>query len=408
MPGKLPPEAKARIQAQHLDAVQRAVAAEAIMLGMMGDATKASTSRLLETIRGLRKNPASFDQRFMVAVRDEATRLDGQFFDAVESGRRMARDLAQGQVELELAMAEGWGKAAGYGAAWKFPAIARSQSHAEDAVQATLATGSAIAQWSAAAVAGVAQWGRTGGLVQDSVRNTDVLMGQRIRHHAVVQAFGAYEAEHRQQWGEIVRARDEETPRRARERMASEEPPSDTDLGLPWGWTALSYRFWSAYLDKATCDVCYHLDGQMVPIGRPFENSYEPPVHNRCRCVVMTTFVPEQLRQRLPGIQIDYKSLKDEVLDAIQGRSATDRRAVEVVTNPHGWTLSQQQRSSARYIREALGYGERGIRPLRLKSSPEALLQRLQELDAAKNRARSERVSATRPRLFPAPGPRTP
>ena len=406
MPAKLPPEAKARIHGQHLDAIQRAVASEAIVLGMMRDATREATARLVEQTRQLRRNRDSFDQRFMVAVRDEATRLDGRLYDAVEAGRRAARDLAHGQVELELAMAEGWGKAAGYAAVWKLPVLGRSQTQAEDAVQATLATGSAVSQWSAAAVAGVAQWGRTGGAIQDAIKSTDAIMAPRLRNHAAVQAFDAYEAEHRYQWNQVIRARDDDTPRRARERFTTEEPPTDTDLGLPWGWTALSYRFWSAYLDKATCSVCYHLDGQMVPLGRHFESGYEPPVHNRCRCVVMTIFVPEQLRQRLPGIQIDYRELKAEILDAIQGRSATDRMAVDTVTNPHRWTLDNQQRSSVRYIREALGYGERGIRPTQLKSSPESLLQRLQELDAARNRARADRASARRPRLFPPPGPR--
>ena len=43
---------------------------------------------------------------------------------------------------------------------------------------------------------------------------------------------------------------------------------------------------WQAALDKQTCDKCDHLDGE----ERTFPDEFDalPPIHNRCRCHILT------------------------------------------------------------------------------------------------------------------------
>src|SRR3989304_129686 len=101
MPPKvLSEETRKRLLAQHRDAIQRVVAAEAVSLGMMTEATQAATGRLIEANRRRAKTrDADESQRFIrQAIHQETGQLEDQFWEATTRGRMAARDLAQGQV----------------------------------------------------------------------------------------------------------------------------------------------------------------------------------------------------------------------------------------------------------------------------------------------------------------------
>lgn len=56
------------------------------------------------------------------------------------------------------------------------------------------------------------------------------------------------------------------------------------------GWDVHLYKLWDAWLDKRTCEVCYRLDGTLIPRGEKFRDpvTRKPTrpgkIHPRCRC----------------------------------------------------------------------------------------------------------------------------
>jgi SPP1 gp7 family putative phage head morphogenesis protein len=209
-----------------------------------------------------------------------------------------------------------------------------------DAFETDRATASIRAAWSSAANQQVLRWERSGhGVVElpGYLLRTSQILGAAVDRHAAWQAVEAYAREHEETWRAVA-----ETP--------------ETEEGLPHGWQESVYRVWSAILDRRTCPVCHDLDGEMVPMGKRFTGKQEPPVHGNCRCIVVTMTVPEELRKRLPGIEIDYSEMKTDVADYFRGAKLSDLRGV---------------RHAESYIREALE-----------KTSPVALTRRLQNRSA--------------------------
>jgi len=375
---------------------------------MMTEATQAATGRLIEANRRRAKTrDADESQRFLrQAIHQETGQLEDQFWEATTRGRMAARDLAQGQVASELAIVGAYGKAKGFG--WTIPAAPKVWEAVQvDELAATIATGSAVSQWASAMMLGTSLWGRDGGRLEEALKRAGGTLSDKLVGHASYQAFEAYGHEHRSAWGEISRLRDE-AARRTRPRV---DEVTDSDIGLPWGWTAMTFKVWSAFLDGRTCAVCWRLDAQMVPFDKPFDEDAQVPLHNRCRCAVVSMVIPEAMRRRLPGLQVDYGEIKAELRELIGARSPRGRMTPEArnalaATNPVN-VFQIQDRSALRYIR-AVTQGPQGIRPGVRQSSPEALLKRLNDMQKPAGRGSRFRSSAgaTRPRLYPPPGPR--
>lgn len=375
---------------------------------MMTEATQAATGRLIEANRRRAKTrDADESQRFIrQAIHQETGQLEDQFWEATTRGRTAARDLAQGQVASELAIVGAYGKAKGYG--WTIPAAPRVWEATQvDELAATIATGSAVSQWASAMMLGTSLWRRDGGRLEEALKRAGGTLSDKLVGHASYQAFEAYGHEHRNSWGRIAELRDEA----AKSTRPRTEEVTDSDIGLPWGWTAMTFKVWSAFLDGRTCAVCWRLDVQMVPFDRPFDNDAQVPLHNRCRCAVVSMVIPEAMRRRLPGLQIDYLQIKDELRELIGARGANNRLTPEArnalgATNPAN-IFQIQDRSALRYIR-AVTQGPQGIRAGIRQSSPEALLKRLNDMQRPIGNTRTFRSSAgaRAPRLYPPPGPR--
>lgn len=52
-------------------------------------------------------------------------------------------------------------------------------------------------------------------------------------------------------------------------------------------WFPLMVKYWDATLDRRTCPRCERLDSKVRPWGVDFAGHTEPPVHKRCRCVII-------------------------------------------------------------------------------------------------------------------------
>jgi hypothetical protein len=95
-------------------------------------------------------------------------------------------------------------------------------------------------------------------------------------------------------------------------------------------WIAGVHRVWSAILDARTCPSCWSHDGETVQLGKPFSEGVEPPLHARCRCLVMTVLLTDALARKMPGIAIDYSQMKQDVREFFQteraARDATGKR----------------------------------------------------------------------------------
>lgn len=52
-------------------------------------------------------------------------------------------------------------------------------------------------------------------------------------------------------------------------------------------WFPLMVKMWDATLDRRVCVRCERLHGKVRPWGVDFAGHSEPPVHARCRCVVV-------------------------------------------------------------------------------------------------------------------------
>jgi hypothetical protein len=68
-------------------------------------------------------------------------------------------------------------------------------------------------------------------------------------------------------------------------------------------------------------------DGRMTPILQRSSVDWQL-AHLNCRCVRLTVTIPEAARRKLPGMQIDYQQLKEDVRDYFRGRNLTQVKGV--------------------------------------------------------------------------------
>jgi hypothetical protein len=357
---QLSEETQRRIRAQHEDAIERLVAAEALMLRVMRETVQDATSRLVADLAGLEGDPAAVRRLMFDRVQAHQVKLRTDFAGAARIGRLRAKVLANGQVKSELAGIQGWLKAAGSRLRVPEPldVTADEELAAQDVAESSMAGDSMAGAWSAAALAALMLWLRRGAQraqMLGSVRGLPTAVDGRVTAHAASHAVDAYEAGRAASWP-VKRApvtpsvwpktwkQAAASEARAAVRQGLESParirrlppvsptgepvildPSgkraepEPDVGLPHGWQAAVFDIWSAILDGKTCPICSGLDGTMVPRGQQFPGGYRPKVHVRCRCEIVSTIIPEALQARIPGVQIDYEGLKADVADYFKG-----------------------------------------------------------------------------------------
>ena len=57
-------------------------------------------------------------------------------------------------------------------------------------------------------------------------------------------------------------------------------------------WFPALLKMYDATLDRRTCPRCAKLDGKIRPWGVDFAGHAEPPLHTRCRCVIVYVASP--------------------------------------------------------------------------------------------------------------------
>jgi hypothetical protein len=316
---RLSRETRRQVEAQHADAVRRLLAAEGNALALARGAVEDATRRLVAAVVTEDiDDPDEAARAARRAVRDGTGHLDVAFAAALQAGRAGAREQATGQVELEVGLVTAACQGLGV-AAPVLPAGAPDTS--SDEVWSRVSGASMAAAWGAAAISAIGRWssgsGKPGSLPR-ALQATPKTLAATVERHAVSQSAAAYAEHHRALWSAVLAS------------DLSDEHAVEAELGLPHGWRDTVYDVWSAYLDRRTCPVCRALDGQMVPLGKPFmaagvshlvagKGIREAALHPLCRCLVITTVIPEAMRARLPGAQLDFAGLKEDVSEFFRG-----------------------------------------------------------------------------------------
>jgi hypothetical protein len=397
---RLSPETRRQIQAQHADAVQRLLQAEALTEATLTEAVEDATRRLVDAVVAAAPTDEERGSRVArQAIREQTARLQETFAAAVVESRKETRKLSDGQVALEMGLLAA--ALAGQELDEPNPDPAVRVDDSSDSSWAVIAAGSMAAAWGAAALSSLNRWRREGAKPAElprTLRRAAATVTPRIRRHAVTQAADVYNEHHQAKWQAAVKQRPEPSLVPHRPPVVSPAPPQlprdlgpyrtapaearrgefpgpvvdtegldvediETEQGLPYGWQSVVYDVWSAVLDRKTCPICFKVDGSMVPPGREFPDTVagRPPEHPHCRCVIVSCIIPEALRKRLPGMQIDYAELKDDIREYFQGASLK--------------SLSEGKRHALGYIQDTIGGRSFSGRP---GTSPEALTRRLQ------------------------------
>jgi|GEM_PF-4999273 len=357
---RLSRETRRQVETQHADAVTRLVAAEGATLALAQAAVEDATRRLVAAVATQdARDPAAAARAARRAVRDVTTILGSTFAEALQAGRSGAREQARGQVELEIGLVT----AACQGLGVTPPVLpATGPDTSSDDVWSRVSGASMAAAWGAAAIAAIGRWASGGrGSLPQALQATPKALAPVIQRHAVSQSAAAYAEHHRELWGAILAS------------DLTDEHQVEAELGLPHGWRDVVYDVWSAYLDRRTCRFCWALDGQMVPVGKPFQVAgvshlvpgkgiREAALHPLCRCLIVTTVIPEAMRARLPGAQLDFAALKEDVREFFQG--------LHPAAKEHG------RRNAQPFLQGTLAGGSFSGRP---GTSPEALTRSLQK-----------------------------
>lgn len=338
------------------------LAAEVISLELLKAPTEAATYQLVHQIALV--DDANKRRVAAAAIMTESKRLEEAY--AVRALRSMdhARNLAMMQVEAEALEAAAiihrlTGATVDLGVLRGI--IADNEL---DAVRAQGMGGAIATRWRNAQLAELSVNKLKGEAPGAIVRRFSAAKDQALKivdGHAGTLAFEAYNAQHRTAWRALSTTADRPVAfRRPVEPIPYPLPPLDSDPfgtgsedGLPYGWGEGMFHVWSAILDRKTCSVCFGLDGSMIPVGKPWPHGMTMPAHPRCRCVETTIFIPEALSRKLPGIQIDYAALKDDVREFMRGS---------------GLSIGTGKRHAQNYIAEALG-----------KTSPRKLTEKLSD-----------------------------
>lgn len=348
---RLSPETQERIDRLHEASVGRLVAAEVIAVELLRRPLERAVEQMVSrmALSGAMTEREARRAAFQ-AIRDVAGELGRAFEAAAVQGRHHARVLSRAQVQAELAEVTAFlAQLPGADSFLRMPTVEALPDTAEQDGASAQSSGLGMAQrFSALAFGSYVAWRRrpeatVPGLTRQFGRLGE-LAEPRMRSEAAVLAVDAYADEHRGVWNELAGV-----PRRQARRPAPGprlrppgQLPSGPELGLPYGWGAATFEVWSAILDRKTCPQCFDVDGTMVPIGKEFPGFGRPPIHGGCRCTLVSVFVPEALSSQLPGLEIDYAELKEDVRDYMQGSTVN---------------LGLGLRHSESYIRDVLGEG---------------------------------------------------
>lgn len=291
---------KKRVDDLHKSAVRKILLAESAALMLVREPVRSATARLQDAAhRSVGFSESEAHRHLFVSVRREADVLRHSFDVSVSNARTSARRLASQQTIAETAPIDAWARQAGA----ERPNPVQQSGHAAelDAAEAHRAASSMATAWASAAMAGVSMWAR------DRDRSEigpsfalDTRLDGRIRRHAATQAVSAYADQTDTYW----------------KGLAKTQPPTDTepeDTDFEPEWQSGVHHVWSAILDARTCQECWNLDGQVRKFADPFPEP--PPIHPFCRCAVVTVFMPETLARKMPGVQIDYGLLKQDIAD---------------------------------------------------------------------------------------------
>ena len=342
---QLSDETRKRLRQAHAEAIERLTAAEAMTLRGMRGPVKDAADRLVAALVENADDQAAVQRRAAVAVLEQQRRLREEFSQATQLGRYRSRILAQGQVEGELAATQGYLQRIGseQRVPMAIPAEDAPELVQEDAAESQIAADSMAAAFGASALGALMLWRRKGSRARalaPALRRLPRGLDARVRRHAATQAVRAYEVGRDAAWplarapklppawpADWKRALNRQSVRVLRLPFPTPSEARDfepePEIGLPYGWQTGIFEVWSAILDNATCPICHGLDGNMVPKGKEFDGGYRPEVHNHCRCVIVTAFIPESQRARLPGMQIDYQALKADVREWFTAEGGT-------------------------------------------------------------------------------------
>lgn len=307
---------RADLAARHKVVSARIIASEDIARKVIREPAHDATRHLIARVAGGAADAASVKRSLFAGVRQLSSALSTVASGAVEKARDHARALASGQVGSDLETFVARARALALPARAPHQPITKAVATIEqDAAIAHQAGLNLAHKWSSQMLGNYSKWYRGSGGTDALIRSLEAAgAGERgpladlIETHAITQSVDAYADQHALVWNGLAQSA------AAIEEARGGEP--DPELT----WMAGMFDVWSAILDRNTCSVCGALDGQMVRMGDDFPGG-RPPNHVRCRCCGMAMWVPEAAMKALPGVQLDYELLKEDVRQYARGAS---------------------------------------------------------------------------------------
>lgn len=69
-------------------------------------------------------------------------------------------------------------------------------------------------------------------------------------------------------------------------------------------------HIFSALLDNRTCALCRDLDGRILQAGDPDYDTFQPPLHNSCRCLFISVTSKDPNPPKITGLLAKPKLVK--------------------------------------------------------------------------------------------------
>jgi hypothetical protein len=277
---------------------------------------------------------ASVKRAVFGGVRSLTDALSSAASHAVETARGQARSLAGSQAAADLSAFAKRATEHGFRVASHplaaLPALTTTREH--DAAVSNQAALSLAHRWSSEALGNYVQWKRGAGGTDGLVRRLQGV-GQRggldnlIETQAITHSVDAYADEHALTW------------RRIAEQIAGTDfGPTGEHIEPASRWGEGLYEMNSAILDRRTCGYCYDRDGEMVRAGNERDGA-RAPFHVRCRCEPVMIFIPEAAVKAMPGVELGYELLKQDVREYARGSTLS---------------LGEGKRHAQEFVRDAL------------------------------------------------------
>lgn len=302
---------KADLAARHEVVTARVVASENISRKVIREPIEDATRHLVYSIAAENAEASSLKRAVYRGVSSLSDALSSAAANAVEVARGHARDLSLGQVGTDLASFVKKAQELGFPVLHPVVNLLPGVHVDQDGAISHQAGLSLAHRWSSQMLGNYSQWKREGGGVDGLIRRFQNAsrggLDNLIETQAITQSIDAYADQHAATWREIAG------------QAAGSALDSAGEDGIGWG--AGLYDMWSATLDRGTCGDCFDLDGEMVPSGTEFPGVSRAPLHNRCRCEPLSIWIPEAALKKLPGAQLDYELLKQDVKEYARGSS---------------------------------------------------------------------------------------